>query len=71
MAASQVSQETYESEINMTAQNINSDVCGTCKKGQGKRAAKWIQCTKCSVWYHISCAGVITRQYNQMDDSTE
>eukprot|EP00794_Sanderia_malayensis_P004395 gene4395-4983_t len=55
----------------MTAQNINNDVCGTCKKGQGKRAAKWIQCTKCSVWYHISCAGVSTRQYNQMNDSTE
>ena len=49
-----------------------SDLCGICKKGDGKRTSRWVECGKCQVWFHISCVNVSVKQYDTISkESTE
>ena len=38
--------------------------CGICGKDPGRRQARWVRCDKCNLWFHISCAGVSTSQFD-------
>ncbi len=46
----------------------SDDLCGSCKRGFFNRSSKCIECDKCSVWYHISCAGVNSQQYEYYNE---
>ena len=48
------------------------DLCGICNKGDGNRTARWVECGKCNIWFHISCAKVSIKQYDVIGkESTE
>ncbi len=65
--------ETTLSPVGSTEQDErasdNVDICGHCRKGQGCRSARWVECAECLTWYHISCAGVNVKQFEAISNS--